>query len=160
MIVDSWKNFSRYAALAPEAWKLIADFMANKMSAELPAASYELKGGLLKANVMDVKTKPASDGCLEIHHQFIDIQANIAGDEMTYCRGIEGLVARDAFNDADDYQLFDQNLTNGVATHLDGSNFVIFFPNEAHSGGLIPEGSVSASFKKVVFKIDISLLNK
>ncbi len=160
MIADCWKNFALYAPLAPEAWALISQFMAEKASADLPTGSYELKGKLLKANVMDMTTKAEANAALEIHHQFIDIQTNVGGNEQTYCRSTQGLVPRADFNEADDYQLFDFDRRDAVPVRLDGGNFVIFFPNEAHAGGIVPAGASAASFKKIVFKIDISLLAK
>ena len=160
MIADTWSNFSLYAPLFPTAWPLISRFMAEFAKGEMTAGSRELSGKLLKANVMDMTTKPESAAVLEIHHQYIDLQTNIGGNEQTYCRSARGLAPRAEFNDADDYQLFDFDRQGTVPVLLDGSNFVVYFPNEAHAGGIVPAGACPASFKKIVFKIDVSLLAK
>jgi len=157
MIADSWKNFNRYAQLAPEAWKAIADFMAT-VKPDIAKGSYELMGKQLKVNVMDPTTHPAK-GVYEIHHQYIDIQTVLTGHELDYCKSLEGAKPQADFNVEDDYQLFETSL-GGIEVKLEPGNFVIFFPNEGHTGCIVPEGEEPMTLKKAVFKIDVALLAK
>ncbi|MFA6928762.1 MAG: YhcH/YjgK/YiaL family protein [Lentisphaeria bacterium] len=152
MIYDNWQNLSKYTELMPAAVAAIAKFMGT-VTADTPCGSYPLIGDDVKASVFDSKTNPLEKGVFEIHHQFIDLQTMLIGEELNYCRlSTDGLKETMPFDCEKDYQLFEVDLSEAVKLLLKRNCFAVYFPEEAHLTSSAIDGKTQP-IKKIVFKI-------
>lgn len=88
---------------------------------------------------------------LEAHREYIDIQLVLSGREVIYIQALELADTIKEYDSNEDYELFTSNYVNTVV--LDGSNFVILFPNDLHAGGF--DAGDKQEVKKLVFKLKI-----
>ncbi len=151
MIYDSLNNFSTYLCVHP----LFADVLAFLKNHEgsLPAlmpGSYDINSSSAFASISEYASKPESEGFLEYHRKFIDVQLVVAGREKI------GIAHKDNCRDQEYREEKDLGKLEGTADFIlmDTNNFAIFFPQDAH----MPQISCSdrrEKVKKVVFKIPI-----
>ncbi len=151
MIYDSVNNFAMYLCQHPHFADVLA-FLENHndtIPALLPG-SYDINSGGAFASVSEYESKPLSEGFLEYHRKFIDIQLLIQGREKI------GVVDKDRCRDLGYEEEKDMGKLEGIADFitLDTGNFAIFFPQDAH----MPQLSCSdqrEKVRKVVFKIPV-----
>jgi len=151
MIYDSLHNFSMYLCLHPH----FADALAflKKHEGILPAlmaGSYDINSSGAFASVSEYESKPISEGFLEYHRKFIDIQIIIKGREKI------GVVQKDDCRDLGYEEEKDLGKVEGSVDYItmDRNKVAIFFPQDAH----MPQISCSdqrEKVKKVVFKIPV-----
>ncbi|MBI5632864.1 MAG: YhcH/YjgK/YiaL family protein [Nitrospirae bacterium] len=151
MIYDSLNNFSMYLCLHPH----FADARAFLLQHEgsLPAllpGSFDINSSGAFASINEYESKPESEGFLEYHRKFIDIQIIIEGREKI------GIARKDCCRDRGYLAKKDLGKLEGTPDFitLDTSNFAIFFPQDAH----MPQISCSEQrerVKKVVLKIPL-----
>ena len=148
MIIDKLENADRYAALHPgfaAAFRLLREF--DFTQAETGAR--EVDGARLTINVLRAPGRSADEVKLEAHHEYIDIQYLVAGDESfgwkptSECATPEGEydAEKDVIKFTDEPEAWFP-LTPGA--------FVVFFPEDAH-GPLRGEGQLD----KLVVKVAI-----
>jgi len=151
MIYDSLNNFNDYVCLHPH----FADALAflKEHEGTLPAlmpGSYDINSSGAFASVSEYESKPESEGFLEYHRKFIDIQIIIAGREKI------GIARKDNCRDQEYREEKDLGKLEGTTDFItmDITNFAIFFPQDAH----MPQISCSDQREKVikvVFKIPV-----
>lgn len=151
MVYDSLNNFGMYRCLHPH-FADVLDFLKKHEDA-LPALiseSYDINSSGAFASVSEYESKPESEGFLEYHRKYIDIQIVVAGKEKI------GIARKDHCRDLGYEEERDLGKLDGIADFItmDVSNFAVFFPQDAH----IPQISCSdqrEKVKKVVFKIPV-----
>ena len=155
MIIDSMREFGRYAKLAPETWKKLSAFF-NSISGTVPEpGSHLLDGEKLKVNIVHTQTSPRENGKYEVHRQYVDIHVPIRGTETIICRcNSDGLKQIGSFDTANDYVLFEPEC--GLDCFLEPGYFLMLYPGEVHH---VLTGDGSPIIKAIV-KIDISLLQE
>ena len=84
MIYDQLSKLNTYAPLAPDAWKLMADFLAQ-WTPETELGRHILVPDQVFADVLCYQTKALADCKVELHAKFIDIQAILSGSETICC---------------------------------------------------------------------------
>jgi len=151
MIYDSLNNFGMYLCMHPH----FADALAflKKHEGALPAlasGSYDINSSGAFASISEYESKPESEGFLEYHRNFIDIQVVVVGREQI------GIAQKDNCRDQGYLEEKDLGKLDGIANFIvmDITNFAIFFPQDAH----MPQISCSdkrGKVKKVVFKIPV-----
>jgi len=151
MIYDSLNNFETYLCLHPHFADVLA-FLKNQEAnlPALPPGTYDINSSGAFASVSEYESRPESEGFLEYHRKFIDVQIVVAGREKI------GIARKDNCRDREYLEEKDLGKLEGTADFIlmDASNFVIFFPQDAH----MPQISCSdqrEKVKKVVFKIPI-----
>lgn len=154
MIFDEFRNFQRYGAVAPEAWRLIAEFL-NRIDEKTEIGRYELDGDRVYATVQHYATHPADTSKLEYHRRYADIQLLLSGRETIYVRPLNGLIETMPYDEKLDVGFYELNSDGAVSLPLSAGNFALFLPEEGHMPGVgVPDREVI----KVVVKIDVSLL--
>ena len=136
MIIDKLENILKY--------NIISENMYKKAMSDLSLGRHELSDTVYM-NVEEYETK--TDNKFEIHKKYADIQIILEGTErLDY-----GYMQNCAYDESRDIAFFDTKTVSSVV--LDGSNFVIFFPDEAHR----PQMCVDApnKVKKAVIKIRV-----
>jgi biofilm protein TabA len=111
----------------------------------------ELAGGAF-ALLQAYLTKPRSEGKWETHRAYIDVQAMIAGEEFMEVTDRGRLVLAEDLTPARDV-IFYQPFERGSALRLGPSDLAVYFPIDAHMGGLTVTAPVLV--RKVVIKVPI-----
>jgi len=156
MIYDQLANLKNYAGLAPEAWNLMADFLA-KWTPETELGRHILVKDQVFADVLNYSTKKLADCKVEVHAKYVDIQVILSGKEGIFCMPTEGLPVLEAMDVEKDRGFF--AFVSGKETRLtmqDGT-FAVFMPGEGHLTGL---NETPTTIRKIVFKVAFDLLKK
>ncbi len=141
MITDKLKNISIYNKIIPiEA----LDFIES-LDCGTTISKYTLSDKVY-ANIETYNTKQALNGKFESHNNYIDIQILLSGEEYIYYRSIEGLKILEKYNEQKDITFYSNDIVDSEKVKLDGTNFMLIYPHEAHA----PQISVSDSDKKVL----------
>lgn len=156
MILDTLDSARLYGL--GDAFVQAAEFIAG-LNADTPEGEYPIRGEEIFARVMRYETKPRSEGKLEAHDRYADVQALLDGHEQAGWASRAGLTVES--HDADSDVLFLTppegditmvNLTPGV--------MALFLPGDAHMPGITPHGERQGhSVLKVVVKIEARLLD-
>ena len=156
MIYDSLANLNTYAGLAPEAWKLIGDFLA-KWTPETELGRHILVPDQVFADVLCYNTKALADCKVELHAKYVDIQAVLSGKETIYCLPTDGLEVIEEMDYARDRGFFKFAPGKETSLAMTDGTFALFLPGEGHLTGL---NDANATIRKIVFKVAIDLLKK
>ena len=105
-------------------------------------------------NVETYTTKSITDAKFETHNNYIDIQLLLDGNERIYLTSREGLDEIAPYSEEKDITFYKNPVKDADYVTLDGSNFVLIYPHEAHAPqvGLLDGGAI---VKKAVAKIRI-----
>ena len=147
MITDNLKNIDLYFNIPEDAKKFI-----RNLSSDIALGRYILSDDNY-ANVESYSTKSLSCAKYEAHEKYIDIQILLTGQEkIYYCE--KDILTFDTQYDSQKDIAFYKEAVKGNFVELDGSNFVMLFPHEAHAPQ-VSAGDVSEKVLKVVIKIKV-----
>jgi len=148
MILSPLSQADRYADLHPRFAAAIA-FLRQDGLADIAPGRYEIDGNNLFALITNGPGRSRSEGKLESHRAYIDIQYVAGGiDEMGWKSTLTCTQPQGEFDTAKDVVLYDDTPDAYVATGT--GSFAIFFPEDAHTP-LLSDGNLH----KVVVKIAI-----
>lgn len=150
MILDKYENKDLYVGIHPLFAKCF-EFADEYIKNPVPAGTYEIVGRDLYVMVQDSKTK--TQGFLETHNKYIDIQMIIDGEEMVYCDWKDKLETAEPYNPEKDREFFKDG-KDKIEFVFTGGEFAIFFPHDAHKPAMI-FGDEQTICKKLVFKVKI-----
>ncbi len=154
MIFDECRNFQKYAALAPEVWAKVTEFLKNT-DADTAIGRYEIDGNRVFASVQHYPTHPADVTKLEYHRKYADIQLLLGGHESILVSPLEGLNETLPYDETHDIGFCEIHSNDVLTLPLAVGNFALLLPEEGHMPGVgVPETDVI----KVVIKIEASLL--
>lgn len=128
MIVCPWKDLGRYAPIIPgleEAMKVVAGLE------NLEPATYPLSNEG-KIMVQVGKTKPWEGSELEVHHNYLDIQYVVKGQEIVGWAPTETLTLSGEFNTVKDKGMYAG--VNDTMLIREGYCYVVY-PEDAHAPG-------------------------
>ena len=148
MILSEFQNKDRYINLHPLFEKGFV-FLEKENLSQLPVGKLEIDGEDLFAIISKPGTSAEEIPKLEAHKKYIDIHYIIAGTELfgwknlNDCKHVDG-----EFDFEKDFVLYnDQDFTSFL---LNKYNFVVVYPEDAHSPGIKTE-----HLHKVVLKIKL-----
>lgn len=145
MIIDNIENFGRYVKLHPD-FEKIEKLLKTEDFINKPAGRLTYEGETFYINVDEAQLRPAETAYPEVHDAYIDIQIPLSRSEVmgwmprSTCKSL-----REA-NPAKDYSFYNELPTTQF--EVKPGQFVIFFPEDAHSP-IIGEGST----KKIIVKV-------
>lgn len=146
MIIDKIENISNYAeipnCLADTVKSLSKDAVCGRII--INESDY--------INIETYQTKNIEDAKFEAHRDYIDIQILLSGREKIYYTSISGLTENEPYNESKDIVFYTDEVKAQDYLTLDGTNFAMIFPHEAHA----PQVSVNENseiVKKVVVKL-------
>ncbi len=151
MITDDIKNLKDYNVVSDEVLKFI-----NNLNVNTPEGRYEINDRIY-ANVESYQRKSLLEASLESHRKYIDIQLLLSGTERIEYTNIDGLEAINAYDCIKDIIFYKRPAAEIGSVILNGRNFAIFYPQDAHA----PQISTLAlqnNVKKVVVKIAVDYL--
>lgn len=129
MVLDILGNAAKYAGLKAGISEAFG-FLDQPGLAELPDGEYEILGDQVYAIIAHENGRSISEGKLEGHRKYIDIQYVISGEESIGWKNREGLV-RSADYDAECDVEFFEGEPDSIVRVPPGS-FAIFLPTDAH----------------------------
>ncbi len=148
MIINKLKNISLYDKNIPHE---AIDFVSN-LSQGIDLGRHEISDGVY-ANVEKYITKPLSSGKFEAHKDYIDIQLLIRGREKIYYSDKESLTVSEPYDKDRDIMFFSNNIEGAPFVNLDGTNFALIYPHEAHAPQIMSDSEQEVL--KVVVKVKI-----
>ncbi len=148
MIIDKLENLSMYRIVPDH----VVDFVKN-LKSDIKTGRYELIDNDY-ANVETYTTKNITDGKFEAHNSYIDIQILLEGKERIYYTSTSSVSVDTPYNSEKDIKFYSDKITKFDFVTLDGTNFAMIFPHEAHAPQVSID-SIQTEVKKVVVKVKI-----
>ena len=147
MITDNLKNIDLYSNIPEDA----KEFIRN-LSSDIAQGKHNLANDNY-ANVESYCTKSLACAKYEAHEKYIDIQILLEGREkIYYCE--KDILTFDTQYDSQKDIAFYKETVKGNFVELDGSNFVMLFPHEAHAPQ-VQANNISENVLKAVLKIKV-----
>jgi biofilm protein TabA len=150
MIYDSLNNFSGHFCLHPY-FRTVHEFMKNNDPASTAEGKYEVNNDGVFALISEYNTKGISEGFIECHRRYIDIQIILQGREKI---GVCNIMDCKEYPYDPEKDL--QKLAGEVSLiNMIPGRFVIFFPQDGHMPQ-IQYSDFPEKVKKVVFKVPVA----
>jgi len=157
MIIDKLENAHLYKNLGERISKSFEYIIQTDLK-NLAPGKYEIDGENIFALVSEYKTKPESEGKLEAHKKYIDVQYVISGEELMGYSPLgspafaEATTGRqqilEPYKEENDIIFFKGEKS---FIKVSAGMFAIFFPEDVHMPG-ISAGKIS-DVKKLVIKV-------
>lgn len=145
MILDTMENAAKYAGLKVGCSEAFG-FLDQPGLQELPDGKYEIAGERVYAIIERTAGRRVSDGRLEGHRKYLDIQFVVSGEESMGWRPRTGLATAVEYDAERDLEFFDGEPESIV--RVPPGSFAVFLPTDAHLP-LIGDGPIH----KVVVKV-------
>lgn len=154
MIFDQLDNCELYRPV--EALTKAFDFLRT-LGPEAEDGEYPIRGEEIFARVMRYETRPRSEGRLESHRRYIDIQAVLSGSETVLWAPLAA-IAGAPYDSESDVSFHPEPVGPLSSLQLSPDLFALFLPGDAHMPMLHP-GPEPSIVTKVVVKISMDLLD-
>ncbi len=148
MIYDKLTNIGLYATIPED----VRDFIVN-LSPDIKLGRVELSNGNY-ANVEQYTTKPINEAKFESHKNYIDIQILLSGNERIFVTDSSDLSVLTPYNSERDIIFYSDEVKDYPFVALNGTNFVVLPPGEAHAPQ-VSSGDICEEVLKVVVKIKV-----
>lgn len=145
MIIDKIENISLYEQIPDYA----VEFIKNLTSDTL-CSKYKLNENDY-VNIETYNTKPVTQGKFETHNDYIDIQLLLDGTEKIYLNNRQTLKILTPYNSEKDITFYSDDISTSDYVTLNGKNFIMLYPHEAHA----PQIGDGKNVKKVVVKLKV-----
>jgi len=150
MITDNIENIDLYSSIIP---KEAIEFI-RKLNQNIELGKYEISDNIY-ANIEMYNTKPFSEGKFESHRQYCDIQILLKGEEYILYQPTKNLKNSGVYRQEKDIMFYLDKIENSPFVKLDGTNFALLFPHEAHAPQIATDDGVQ-NVIKVVVKIKVA----
>lgn len=133
MILDRIDNVRLYLGLHADFAKAF-DILTDKALSQKEDGKYAVDGENIYYTIQRYTTKPLSEGKLEAHRKYIDIQFLLSGVEILGYAPLKGLTTTEVYNPQKDIAFFNtpKEITK---VKLEPGLFCILFPNDTHLPG-------------------------
>jgi biofilm protein TabA len=148
MVLDALANAPQYHALGPQLAQALQYLRTTDLAA-VPLGRHEIDGSRVFVLVQDYTTMPLEDGLWEAHRKHIDVQYVQKGEERVRYANLATLKAA-PYDDEKDLLRAEGP---GELFLLKPDRFVILFPQDAHSPGLMSDRRQHV--RKIVIKVAI-----
>lgn len=149
MIIDKLSNSHLYSGLGERINKAFA-YLKNTDFSKTELGRYDIDGDNVFALVNEYNTKDESEGKLEAHKNYIDVQFVAKGKELMGYTPLENQKVINPYNEQNDITFF---VGEKSFTFVDEGMFAIFFPTDLHMPGI--KVDEKNHVKKVVIKVKI-----
>jgi YhcH/YjgK/YiaL family protein len=146
MIIDKIENAKIYYNLG-ERIKKSFDYITQTDLEELRPGKYEIAGENIFALISEYKTKTESEGKLEAHRKYIDVQYVIEGEELMGYAPLSNQQILEPYKEENDIIFYTGEKS---FTKVSSGMFAIFFPTDVHLPGIRVEKM--SAVKKLVIK--------
>ncbi|MCW8802970.1 MAG: YhcH/YjgK/YiaL family protein [Ignavibacteriaceae bacterium] len=149
MIIDKIENAKIYYDLSDRIKKSF-DYITQTDLKELQPGKYEIEGENIFALISEYETKTKSEGKLEAHRKYIDVQYVISGEELMGSAPLVNQKILELYKEGNDIIFFTGDKS---FTKVSAGMFVIFFPEDVHMPGICVENKTRV--KKLVIKVKV-----
>lgn len=149
MIIDKLSNSHLYSSLGERITKALT-YLKQTDFAHMELGKYEIEDDKIFALVNEYNTKDESDGKLEAHKKYIDVQFVVIGSELMGYSPLQNQKVINEYNEQNDITFFEGERS---FTKVDEGMFAIFFPTDLHMPGI--KVQKSEYVKKVVIKVKV-----
>lgn len=149
MIIDKLTNSQLYSSLSERIDKAFTYLKQTDFS-NIELGKYEIDGDNIFALVNEYNTKDESEGKLEAHKKYIDVQFVAKGRELMGYAPLENQKIINEYNEQNDIIFFEGEKS---FIKVEEGMFAIFFPNDLHMPGINVEKSEFV--KKIVLKVKV-----
>jgi YhcH/YjgK/YiaL family protein len=150
MIIDKIENSHLYERIS-ERIKQAFEYIHNTDLKIIKPGKYEIDGENIFALISEYKTKSESEGKLEAHRKYLDVQYVIEGEELMGYAPLGTQEILEPYKEENDILFFKGEKS---FTKVSSGMFAIFFPEDVHMPG-ISAGKVS-DVKKLVIKVRVN----
>lgn len=133
MIYDKIDNLEIYAGISEDI-RLGLEWLRD-VNPNIEKGVYELSPRV-KAIVSDYTTKDVNENGYEAHHDYIDIQYLISGQEKICCLPLEYLKEKKAYSKDIDAAFYEEADINPLEIQIGNGYFALFYPQDGHMPGL------------------------
>lgn len=147
MIIDKLENSFLYENISERIRKSLEYIRMTDLK-NLPAGKYPIDGENIFALVSEYQTKPESEGKLEAHRKYIDVQYVISGEELMGYVPLGNQQILEPYKEENDIVFFTGDKS---FTKVSEGMFAIFFPEDVHMPGIRTDKTNSV--KKLVIKV-------
>ena len=150
MIVDKIENADLYRNLGERIKKSFNYIMQTDLK-KLSVGRYDIDGNNIFALISEYQTKSESEGKLEAHRKYFDVQYVIDGEELMGYSPLGTQDILEPYKEENDIIFY-----NGEKffVKVSAGMFAIFFPEDVHMPGI--NTGKSARVKKLVIKVRIN----
>lgn len=141
MIIDNIENLKIYKNIPNE----VIDFLSRLNLSDIELGKKVLSDNVY-LNIEEYSTKLLENAKFESHDKYIDIQLLLNGMEEIYYTSRFGLNVNIPYNEERDITFYSDPVKKFPSVKLDGSNFMMIFPHEAHA----PQVSIDENIQKVL----------
>ncbi len=152
MIYDDLENLFQYNILPDEA----LDFV-SKLNVNTPDGRYDINDKIYANIETYPNRKSFVDAPLESHKKYVDVQIVLFGEERIDYTSIDGLEVLEHYDHLKDITFYKRPTTEIGSLFLNGRNFAVFMPQDAHAPQ-ITTLALQNNVKKVVIKIAVEYL--
>ena len=149
MIIDKLTNSQLYSGLGERIDKAFAYLKETDFSNK-ELGKYDINGENIFALVNEYNTKDESEGKLEAHKKYIDVQFVAKGSELMGYAPLVNQKIIDEYNEQNDITFFSGEKS---FTQVNEGMFAIFFPTDIHLPGI--KVNEKEYVKKVVIKVKV-----
>ena len=149
MIIDKLSNSHLYSGLGERIIKAF-DYLTQPDFSKKELGKYEIDGDNIFAIVNEYQTKDASEGKLEAHKKYIDVQFVAKGSELMGYAPLGNQKVIDEYNEQNDIIFYSGEKS---FTQVDEGMFAIFFPTDVHLPGI--KAADKSYVKKIVIKVKV-----
>jgi YhcH/YjgK/YiaL family protein len=149
MIIDKLSNSHLYSGLGERINKAF-DYLKKTNFSKTELGKYEIDGDKIFALVNEYNTKDESEGKLEAHKKYIDVQFVAKGKELMGFAPLENQKVIDEYSEQNDITFFSGQKS---LTQVNEGMFAIFFPTDVHLPGI--KVGEKSYVKKIVIKVKV-----
>lgn len=149
MIFDKLDNIELYSEIPASVIEFIKTFDKEKIKFGKTLLDNENY-----VNIEKYQTKLLELGKYETHDKYADVQILLNGSERIYFNDRSTLSALELYNTERDITFYSNNIDESKYVTLDGSNFVLLYPHEAHASQISIK-SMESEVVKLVAKIKL-----
>jgi YhcH/YjgK/YiaL family protein len=149
MIIDKLSNAHLYSNLGERINKAF-NYLKTTDFSKSELGRYDIDGDNIFALVNEYNTKEETEGKLEAHKNYLDVQFVANGKELMGYVPLENQKVTTPYNEKNDITFYEGDKS---FTLVEGGMFVIFFPTDVHMPGI--KVDKSEYVKKVVIKVRI-----
>jgi YhcH/YjgK/YiaL family protein len=147
MIIDKIENAHLYKNISERIRKSF-EYIRTTDLKNLPTGKYPIDGKNIFALVSEYQTKSESEGKLEAHKKYFDVQYVISGEELMGYAPLGNQQILESYKEEYDIVFYTGDKS---FTKVSEGMFAIFFPEDVHMPGIT--SGKSSSVKKLVIKV-------
>lgn len=149
MIVDKIEKLKLYKEIPSEVVQFLSELDINNIK-----LGKRFLSDCIYVNIEEYNTKDIEVASFESHDKYIDIQLLLKGSENIYYASRDNLSVKIPYDEKRDIAFYSDGIQGYPYIKLDGTNFMMIYPHEAHAPQ-VSSGNLSQKVLKVVVKIKL-----